>query len=68
MTVIGHSEVLKRAVRWISEQRRERPKARLNELLSEAGPRFNLSPGDQEGLARLLRENDAAGDAASSEG
>ncbi len=57
-TVKKHSEELRRAVRWISEQREEHPEIPLGRLLSEAGPRFNLSPRDQEGLARLLRESD----------
>jgi hypothetical protein len=30
----------------------------LAQLLAEAGPKFNLTPKDQEGLMLLLREED----------
>ena len=53
-TVVKHSEELKRALSWISERRQEDPQASLQKLLSEAGPRFNLTPKDQEGLWLLL--------------
>jgi hypothetical protein len=57
-TVIKQSEQVRRAIRWISEQRKDNPAARLPELLSQAGPRFNLSPSEQESLLVLLRESD----------
>lgn len=57
-TVVKHSQELRRAVRWISEKRKENPKASLAQLLAEAGPKFNLTPKDQEGLMLLLREED----------
>ncbi len=53
-TVVKHSEELKRALRWISERRQQDSKISLQTLLSEAGPRFNLTPKDQEGLWQLL--------------
>ena len=53
-TVVKHSEELKRALSWISERRQEDPQASLQKLLSEVGPRFNLTPKDQEGLWLLL--------------
>ena len=57
-TVVRHSEELKRAVRWVAERKRTDPRLRLAMLLAEAGPRFNLSPKDQDGLRLLLREMD----------
>ena len=57
-TVIKHSEELKRALRWIAERKQADPELRLAMLLAEAGPRFNLSPKDQDGLRLLLREMD----------
>jgi len=53
-TVVKHSEELKRALRWIAERRQEDPQVSPQILLSEAGPRFNLTPKDQEGLWQLL--------------
>lgn len=57
-TIQKHSQELQRAVRWVAEQREQNPEVPLSRWLSEAGPRFNLSPVDQEGLLRLLREAD----------
>ena len=57
-TVKKHSQELRRAVKWVSERRQEDPSLTLAQLLAEAGPKFNLSPKDQEGLMLLLREED----------
>jgi hypothetical protein len=51
MTVpLPEGELLRRAVRWISEQRELVSKPSLAELIDEAGKRFNLSPKDSEFL------------------
>jgi len=57
-TVVKHSEELKRALRWIAERRAADPGISLANLLSEAGPRFNLTPRDQDGLRLLLKGMD----------
>lgn len=57
-TVVKHSEELKRALRWVAERRQADPQVGLAMLLAEAGPLFNLSPKDQDGLRLLLREMD----------
>jgi hypothetical protein len=57
-TVVKHSQQVRRAVRWISERRKENPDIPITRLLAEAGPKFNLTPKDQEGLRLLLREED----------
>ena len=57
-TVVKHSQELRRAVKWVSERRQEDPSLTLAQLLAEAGPKFNLSPKDQEGLMLILREED----------
>lgn len=54
-TVMPCGELLRRAVKWISEQR-ACGDANLSRLVEEASVRFNLSPLDQENLLRLLRE------------
>lgn len=53
--------LLRRAVSWISEERKDRPDARIAILLEEAGKRFNLSPIQVDSLMRLLadEENDS---------
>jgi hypothetical protein len=48
-------EALEHAIRWISDRRRERPDARVIELVDEAARRFDLSPRDQEFLIDFCR-------------
>jgi hypothetical protein len=51
MTVpLPEGELIRRAVRWISEQRESAPKPSLASLIDEAGRRFNLSPKESEFL------------------
>ena len=47
-------ESLRNAVRWISEQREERPEEKLLALVDEAALRFDLSPAEQETLLRTF--------------
>ena len=49
-------EKLRRAVRWISAQREERPEARLAPLVDAATLRFDLSPREAELLLEFYRE------------
>ncbi|WP_418764762.1 hypothetical protein [Mailhella sp.] len=53
-TVIQHEELLRRALRYIAERRRDCPDMGAAELLDSAGARFNLSPLDQQALEKLL--------------
>jgi len=55
-SILPEGETVRRAVRWISEQRREHPGRSTAELIDEAGRRFDLSPLEQLGLTRLLRD------------
>ncbi len=53
-TIMPPSELLRRAVTYISEQQKDAPGKDLMQLLDEAAMRFNLSPLDCEALARLF--------------
>ncbi len=53
-TIINHSELLKRAVAYVTETIKEQPQKDLQNILDEAGMRFNLSPIDSEALKRLF--------------
>jgi hypothetical protein len=53
-TIISRAELLRRAVRWIAEERSLHPRAGMSHILDEAGARFNLSPAEQAGLQQLL--------------
>ncbi len=55
MTVpLPEGEMLRKAVRWISEQRESVPRLPLAELIDAGGKRFNLSPKDCEFLAHFF--------------
>jgi hypothetical protein len=50
-TGIGpEGEGLRRAMRWLSDRRREDPAAPRQKLIEEAGVRFDLSPVEVEFL------------------
>ena len=49
-------EDLRRAVRWISDRRRDEPDTPVWKLVDEAALRYDLSPPDAEFLLRVLRE------------
>jgi hypothetical protein len=48
-------ENARRAVRWISDQRRENPQLKLAALLDQAMLRFDLSPAQCEQLLEFYR-------------
>jgi hypothetical protein len=52
-------EPLRKAVRWISDRRRDDPEADIRNLVNEAGFRFDLGPLDQEFLWNALVRGDA---------
>ncbi len=55
-TIIPQGDALKKAVEWISEQRKAGPGKSLTALADEAAFRFDLSPKDGEFLLRFLKE------------
>lgn len=57
-TIVPPCELIKKAIKWISEQQSETDKS-LKSLLEEAAMRFNLSPKDMEFMERFYEENDA---------
>ena len=60
-TIVGDGELLRRALRWIGERRREQPQIAIGALLEEAGIRFNLSPQQAEWLLHTLGAGGAEG-------
>ncbi|MFC2174056.1 hypothetical protein ACFLU6_15765 [Acidobacteriota bacterium] len=55
-SVLPKGEMLRKAVRWISEMRQDNPDKPMSELIDEAGRRFNLAPNDQNALITFLIE------------
>lgn len=55
-TIIPQGEDLRKAVKWISEERQDSPEKKLAKLVEEASVRFDLSPADSEFLFKFFRE------------
>lgn len=56
MGILPEGEQLRKAVRWISEERQERKDVNLAKLINEACIKFDLSPSDAEFLTRFFSE------------
>ena len=56
MSIQPEGEELRRAVKWVSEERAYNPSLNLNRLIESACLKFDLSPKDAEFLARFVRE------------
>lgn len=55
-TVQPQGEDLRKAVKWISDERQYNPEARLSKLIEEACLKFDLSPTEAEYLFKLLKK------------
>lgn len=53
-TIIHHSELVRRALVYLDEERLRCPEKQVTLLLDEAGMRFNLSPAEAADLERLF--------------
>ena len=53
-TIQPEGEDLRKAVKWISEERKYGPAKKDSKLIEEACFKFNLSPMDAEYLAKFL--------------
>ncbi len=54
-TVQPEGEDLRKAVKWISEERKYNPEAKPTKLIEEACLKFDLSPMDAEYLNKFLK-------------
>jgi len=54
MSILPEGELLRRAVKWISEELQEKKDANLAKLINEACVKFDLSPTDAEFLIRFF--------------
>lgn len=57
---MNKSKLLSEALRWMSEARKDRPEAKLLELVGEASQRFNLSPVQSDALFEMILAEDNA--------
>jgi len=58
MTVQPEGEDLRKATRWISDERLSKPGASLASLIEQACVKFDLPPNDAEFLMRFFAEKD----------
>jgi hypothetical protein len=58
-TVQPEGENLRKAVKWISDERKYGPDKKHSKLIEEACFKFNLSPVDAEYLAKFVRQDGA---------
>jgi hypothetical protein len=56
MSVIPEGEQLRKAVKWVSDERLENPEAGLSKLIGDACLKFDLPPKDAEFLLRFFTE------------
>jgi len=59
MSVLPEGEQLRRAVKWISDERVENPGVELSKLIGQACLKFDLPPKDAEFLAHFITEENA---------
>ncbi len=57
-TLQPQGDKLKKAVKWISEKRKQNPDINLAKLVDDAGFQFDLSPKDSEFLSRFVKNDD----------
>ncbi len=56
MSILPEGEQLRRAIKWISDERTENPGTSLSKLIDDACLKFDLPPKDAESLMRFLTE------------
>jgi len=54
-TVQPEGEDIRKAFKWISEESKYNPEAKLSKLIEEACLKFNLSPMHAEYLLKMLK-------------
>jgi len=56
MSILPEGEQLRKAVKWISDERLDNPKTSLFKLIEEACLKFDLPPKDEDFLIHSLIE------------
>ena len=57
-TIQPDGEMIRKAVRWISDERLTDPSKKHQQLIEEASMQFNLSPMEVEYLDKLVTSED----------
>jgi hypothetical protein len=56
-TIVPKGENIRRALKWISDNRLNDEKKPVSQLIQEAGLKFNLSPNEEVFLVNFYKEN-----------
>ena len=56
MTILPEGEKLRKAIKWVSDERIANPEAKLFSLIGEACLKFDLPPKDEEFLIQFLAD------------
>jgi len=54
VSILPEGEQLRKAVKWISDERTDNPGANLSKLIGDACLKFDLPPKDAESLMRFF--------------
>ncbi|MCD4719002.1 MAG: hypothetical protein K8S13_03970 [Desulfobacula sp.] len=57
-TLQPQGDKLRKAVKWVSEKRKQTPDINLTKLVDDAGFQFDLSPKDSQFLLRFVKNDD----------
>ena len=57
MSIQPEGEDIRKAVKWVSDQKKFKPGKDLNKIIEEACIKFNLSPKEAEFLERFVLDN-----------
>jgi len=58
MSIMPEGDDLRKAIKWISEERDKSPDIKLEKLINEAGIRFDLPPNDTDFLTRFVKDRE----------
>ena len=58
MTIQPEGEDLRKATKWISDKRLDKPDASLSRLIEQACVKFDLAPKDAEFLMRFFTQKE----------
>jgi DNA replication protein DnaD len=56
-TILSDGEMIRKAVKWISDERQTDQSKKHQQMIEEAAIRFNLSPMEVEYLNNFLKED-----------
>ncbi len=59
-TIKSGGESLKKAIKWISEQRKSNPEKNPTIIAQEANIQFDLSPEDSQFVLRFVKDPDSS--------